>query len=274
MKLFYVMGGGWGHLYRVRTFINQFSITGIKVLTNNPLAGKLFLQEEIIHVQGESRDEVITRVQNLVASLDFEELYIDTFPAGLFGELNGLVRSKVTYLARRLKWNNYSPLVNHGYVQFQETFCFEELEIEHENFLSEVSSSTVTLRLQYPDPNPDRIPRNLIPTGRPIWLVVHSFDKDEVYSLLNYAKDIARMENLLPTFIVLSDLPIEDNEAVGYTWLPASDWFPLAEKIFTGGGFNVMQQVMPFKHKVVSIPFPRKFDDQGWRIRHHLSQPG
>ncbi len=266
MKLFYAMGGGWGHLYRVRTFISQFGITDFKILSNNPLAVKLFSTEEILHVPGETRNEVAEKVQSLIRLFVIDEFYIDTFPIGLFGELTHVEDIRIIYLARRLRWVNYRVLLNGANVRFDHTYWFEPLEKEHEEFISEFSTLTDYVELHYPPPDPERIPLTQIPTGKPIWLIVHSFEKGEVDLLLHYARDIARIENKHPAFIVLSDQPVTDNDVMCYTWLPASDWFPLADRIFTGGGFNVMKQVAPFWQKVTAIPFPRRYDDQAWRI--------
>jgi len=40
-----------------------------------------------------------------------------------------------------------------------------------------------------------------------------------------------------------------------------------AEKIFSGCGFNVMQQTHFYAHKHEFIPFERRFDDQFWRTK-------
>jgi len=272
MKLFYVMGGGWGHLYRVRTFINQFSITDFRILSNNPLVMKLFSPEEIVYVQGETLNEVASQVQLLIKSLLFDELYIDTFPKGLFGELNNIANTKIIYVARRLRWINYRELMDGADVRFDQTYCVEPLEKEHEEFIIAYSVNTSFVELSYPSPNPECIPLKLIPIGKPIWLVVHSGEKAEVDSLLHYAMDIARIENKSPSFVVLSDQLIAEEDVICYTWLPASDWFPLADRIFTGGGFNVIKQITPFRQKVTAIPFPRKYDDQAWRIASMLTR--
>ncbi|HAA15445.1 MAG TPA: hypothetical protein DCE41_28590, partial [Cytophagales bacterium] len=48
------------------------------------------------------------------------------------------------------------------------------------------------------------------------------------------------------------------------------DWFPHVDRIFCGGGFNTLQQVLPYREKVKALPFPRRFDDQAERIRRLL----
>lgn len=266
MKLFYVMGGGIGHLYRVRGFIDQFELSEFKIVTNNPLAFKLFKQEEILFCTGKDEEELVVQLQSLFHTTDFDELYVDTFPAGLFGELTNSTGVKLNYLARRLKWDAYLPLLGDNKIQFEKTFCFEELETEHASFISSNSDEIVMVELHYPEPNPSQIPIKLIPTGKPIWLVVHSFIIDEVETLLKYAQDCARIEKISPSFVVLTDQRLTDTSASCYTYFPAIDWYPLADRIFTGGGFNAIRQGIPFAEKITAIPFPRKYDDQAWRI--------
>lgn len=266
MKLFYAMGGGVGHLSRVRHFINQFHISPYKVLTNNPLAVKLFRPENLLYAEGKTKTQVAQHVLTLINSTDYDELYVDTFPVGLFGELNSIKANKKThYLARRLKWNAYKKLVKNIPV-FNTVFCFEEPEPAQETFLQETGKNILPISLHYPAPNPASIPVHLIPEGRPLWLVVHAFVGEEVEALVHYAMEIAARENHKPVFVVLTDQQIDIENVFCYAYFPAYDWFPLADRIFTGGGFNSLQQAAPYRHKTTAMPFPRKYDDQFWRV--------
>jgi hypothetical protein len=44
------------------------------------------------------------------------------------------------------------------------------------------------------------IPKELMPAHRPVWLIVHAFHKEETETLLQYAKDVARLEKINPLF--------------------------------------------------------------------------
>ena len=271
MKLFYAMGGGLGHLYRVRTFIDQVHLTSFKVLTNNPLAEKLFSSDEIVSVRHETPHGLIQQIQSALDTIPFTEFYVDAFPAGLFGELNTR-NLRTVYLARRLNWNNYKSLVKPGQLRFDETMIFEELEEAHMQFVGEVSESISFIDLRYPIADTSRIlSKEVIPMEKPIWLIVHSFILEEVESLVRYAKEVARLEKQDPVFIVLSDQQIVEENVFCYAWFPAQDWFPLAARIFTGGGFNVLKQATPYSEKITAIPFPRRYDDQAWRIKNFKS---
>ncbi|MDH4058383.1 MAG: hypothetical protein OEU76_06440, partial [Cyclobacteriaceae bacterium] len=99
-----------------------------------------------------------------------------------------------------------------------------------------------------------------------IWLIVHAFIKNEVEALIAYAKEIALLENEKPFLVVITDQPVHGADFLSYSYFPASDWFPIADRIFTGGGFNVLKQGTAYSEKITAIPFPRKYDDQKWRV--------
>lgn len=266
MKLFYVMGGGSGHLTRVSTFIHQFNIREFRILTNNPLAEKLFQPNQIIAITGQDQRQIIQQVQLKLNELKFEALYVDAFPVGLYGELYDFSHQEVIYLARRLRWHEYSKLVNQPTIQFHQTYCFEELEEDHKRFIEQTSKAVTPITLRYPTPDETKIPASQIPQGKPIWLIVHSFIQEEVEALVAYAKEMAKIEDKNPAFVVLTDQSICDPEVSCYNFYPASHWFPIAQRIFAGGGFNTVNQAIMFKEKLKFIPFPRKYDDQAWRI--------
>jgi hypothetical protein len=110
MKLFYTMGGGFGHLYRVSIFINQFKIKDFKILTTNQLAYTLFDSKNILFLAPETYPfEIEQFLQVEFPTLLVSDLYIDTFPFGLLGELSveKIEYVKVHYIARRLIWEKY-----------------------------------------------------------------------------------------------------------------------------------------------------------------------
>jgi hypothetical protein len=268
MNLFYAMGGGMGHVYRTWIFIQHFKITEYKVISANPLVRKLFTEDHIIFLDADRYEESWNAfVNNNLPSLHTSALYIDTFPAGITGELSTLVVDfPVYYIARRMRWKNYVELTSSLTLSFSKVFQLEPLESDHEGFIRNRSSEIASLRLEYPVGSVANIPKELIPTHRPVWLIVHAFHKEETETLLQYAKDVARLEKIKPCFVVLSDQDIEISEGMWVQYFPAADWFPLADKIFMAAGFNSVQQATPYLDKVNFFPFPRKYDDQAWRM--------
>lgn len=268
MNLFYAMGGGMGHVYRTSIFIQHVKITEYKVISANPLVRKLFTEDHIIFLDADRYEESWNAfVHTTLPTLPASALYVDTFPAGITGELSTLVVNfPVYYIARRMRWKNYADLTSGLTLSFSKVFQLEPLESDHEVFIQDRSSEIVSLRLRYPAGSVANIPKELIPTHRPVWLIVHAFDRAEIETLFQYAKDVARLEKTNPCFVVLSDQGIAVSEGICIPYFPAADWFPLADKIFIAAGFNSVQQATPYFDKVTFFPFPRKYDDQAWRV--------
>lgn len=270
MIFFYAVGGGLGHLNRVSVFIRQFKIESFKVITGHPQSDLFFHKKDVISVPSalaEDRKGLADFLAAEISTHNVSAFYIDTFPAGLLGELPLLnnISFPVFYLARRLRWKQYAGLVHLLPYRFFKTFLLETLEPLHLQFIAENTDEAVTLRLNYPEPEPSRIQLSLVPPDKPLWLIVHSSDKEEVQLLHDHAVEIAAIEGVNPFLVVLSDQKIEVGNGICMKYFPATDWFVSAERIFTAAGFNIIQQIRQFRHKHICIPFPRRFDDQSWR---------
>lgn len=268
MNLFYAMGGGMGHVYRTWVFIQHFQISEYKVISANPLVRKLFTDDKIILLNSDRYEESWNVfAHTTLLTLNPSALYVDTFPAGINGELSTLeVNFPVYYLARRIRWKNYEELTSGFTLSFSKVYQLEPLESIHEDFIRNHSSEIERLCLHYPVGSIKNIPKELIPPHRPLWLIVHAFHKEETETLLQYAKDVARLEKINPYFVVISDQTLAVSEGMCIQYFPAVDWFPLADKIFMGAGFNSAQQALPYLNNVIFFSFPRKYDDQAWRL--------
>lgn len=265
MKLFYVIGGGWGHLQRVRLFIQYANLAAFRILTNNPVALQLFDSSVVILLKEEQPELLCHAVQKQISDTGYDELFIDTFPAGMFGELNQCTIPKQNYLARRLRWDQYK--VHCGEPKsFFTTYTFEELEAQHLAYIRASSRHIMGVNLQHPTPGTLKLPKEISP-DRAVWLIVHAFIQEETEMLLQYAKDTAQREKRKPVFVVITDQLLNSSDDVlVYAHTPAADWFPLAERIFAGGGFNTVNELKPFASRTMLIPFPRRYDDQAWRV--------
>jgi len=268
MKLFYAMGGGMGHVYRTWVFIRHFQITEYKIISSNPSVKKFFAEDQIIFLDPEHFEDSWEKfVQVSLPILNVSAFYVDSFPAGIIGELCQLsLNAPVYYIARRMRWKKYEELTSGFNLSFSKVYQLEPLEPEHEDFIRQHSLEIAPLRLHYPVGSVANIPPELIPSHRPIWLIVHAFHKEETETLLQYARDVARLENINPCFVVLSDQTIDVFGGMCVQYFPAADWFSLADKIFMAAGFNSVQQATPHLDKVAFFPFPRKYDDQAWRV--------
>jgi hypothetical protein len=268
VNLFYVMGGGMGHLFRIAVFIKQFAIEDYVILSANALAFKLFPESKITFISPENYEEAWKSfVNEKLPTLHVEKLFIDSFPFGLAAEFScwPTVNYPVYYLARRLKWHNYKSTLEQIKFDFETVYQLEELEDEHLNFLSSKTKNIEQLTLNYPQPEEINLSAFKIPSDKVLWLIVHAFNTDELEMLVQYAKEAAYQEQCNPYFVVISDQEIKISNGVCMRYFPAADWFPLAARIFCGAGFNTVQQVKPFLSKTTLIPFPRKYDDQAWR---------
>lgn len=274
MKLFYVMGGGMGHLYRVSTFIQQCEIDEYRILTANALVYKLFSADKVLFISADNYKTVWSHfITETLPLLPVTQLYIDTFPNGIDGELRDWpqINYPVFYFARRLRWEIYQPAMQDFRFNFFYVYQLEELEDGHQQFITSKASTIEKLTIDYPPAQIDNIISNPLYNHKPRWLIVHAFNKEELESLVQYAQEVARQENLQPFFLVLSDQAIEVTNGTCINYFPAIDWFPAADRIFAGGGFNTVQQVQPFLTKTTLLPFPRKYDDQAWRIEAYIN---
>jgi hypothetical protein len=264
------MGGGMGHLFRTSVFIKQFAIEDYAIISSNPLVYTFFAETKVIFVAPDDYDQSWKSfIDEKLPRLSIHELYIDSFPHGLLGEFAvwPKVDYPVYYLARRLKWENYKHHVQKMRLGFEVVYQLEELEDEHLDFVRNISRKIDLLTLAYPLQESVNPAAFNVPLDKPLWLVVHSFNQDELESLLQYAVAAAHQEKCEAYFLVISDKYIEVSNGVCIRYFPAVDWFPLATRIFTGAGFNTMQQIKPFLSKATLIPFPRQYDDQTWRAR-------
>lgn len=223
MIAYYAMGGGLGHLTRARAFLHTLALEAT-IVSRSPFAADRRVVGDV-PVVADARGDLI----------------LDTFPAGLFGEIEGGV---VDYVARYVRWDRYAlpnnpPRIRRAYV-------LEPLHPEQESYVRERAAEVVPLELCDPPPvaAPPPMPERYV-------LVVHS-NPEEREELLDYARDVCREEGVADPIIAPDVYPA--------TLVAAN-----ATRIFTGGGFNAMRQFgRDPRHR--PLPFERKFDDQYARV--------
>ncbi|MEM6526572.1 MAG: hypothetical protein AAF693_22460 [Bacteroidota bacterium] len=271
MIAFYAMGGGLGHLSRIRAFIHTYIVKGsYKVITANPAVFRFFTNEQVLFIESDketTRAELAQKIHSATRDLKFKNLYVDAFPGGILGELSdALIPSeRKHYLARRLIWKNYQPMLD-GEITLDTIYHFEPLETDHQVFIQNRSQRIIEASLNFSFLNSEK-PPSPKKLSQPLWLIVHSTHPEELKLLVDHAQDIAKLEQVHPHFVILSDvsIPLPDSIELLMNENPM-DWYPLAERIFTGGGFNTWYQLQAWRTKHTALPFKRKYDDQFWRV--------
>jgi len=291
MMLYYALGGGLGHLTRARAVLHTLGIAAeqVTILTASRFAddarviGPLNIIQVPPHLAHDPR-AYRRWLRELLGTLAPEEIYLDSFPAGIRGEWDeSLVRGiSVHYLARLLKWENYASLLPATPPPLTSTFVLEPLHPKHLAFLSQHPGAQL-LPLQLHDP-PTVLGRRELAVideltresrHRPIWLIVHSGSAAELTELLAYADEMRRLENSAARLVLLARTPPPQSMPTGvccYDLYPASSVFHLAHRVVSACGFNVMRQMAAHRKRHRFMPLPRRFDDQFQRAaQHHLT---
>lgn len=286
MILYYALGGGYGHITRAISVIHTLGIKEeVLLLTSleNSLDDTPFkiLPPNIIPIDCPQYDysqklKLNAFIRGIIDHHDVSQAYIDTFPMGIFGELTQLHKQvPLTHIARVLKWQNYQKYTKNNTNRFQISYMVETLYNEHQSWLSNHSEHVFPLPLENPSYNTRKIASAINQaTGRELrnsWLVVHSGPQQEIDELLYFVKEVQEIENCKPPVLLISPGEYEttsnrmDLDLSHCSLYPAYPLFPLAKRIFTGCGYNIMSELSIFSKKHHFIPFDRLFDDQHFR---------
>ncbi len=227
MISYYAKGGGLGHLTRARAFLHTLALERDAVIvTDSPFA---------------SDPRVVGEIP--VTTVPKGDLILDTFPAGLFGEIEGGV---VDYVARNVRWDRYTLPPNPPHIG--RAYILEPLHPDQDRYVR-AHADVVVEDFELRDP-PCSVPDVVQLPARYV-LVVHS-QATEREELLAYARDVCRQEGITDPIVAPDVYPAT---------LVASN----ATRIFTGGGFNAMRQ-FGFDPRHRPLPFDRRFDDQYARV--------
>ena len=264
MILYYAMGGGMGHLVRASAFLHTFDLKPYKILTASANATRIFDRKDLITVDPEMQDSpenFLGFIQENLLKHNIERIILDCFASGILGEIchpGDVFNIPLDYVSRRIRWDRYKEKVS-GNLKFGKSFILEEPEPEHLTFIHDKSDEVWEGSLKYPEYG---MPEKILQAweSRSAWLIVHSGPEEEVRILINHALDIAEAENIRPELLLIS--PIQIPGITSLDFYPASSLFPLAGRIFSGCGFNIMQQTSEYRDKHIFIPFERKYDDQ------------
>jgi predicted glycosyltransferase len=233
--LYYALGGGLGHLTRARKVVDALGLDDVVLLTASRFArdprvtGGLPVFP-IPRRLGHDREAFRAWLQPVLREAD--ELIVDSFPAGILGELSGMALPPARHVARRLRWNAYEQRLDGPLPDYDAIYALEP--IAHD------LGPLEPLELA-------REPPGEALAGEPHWLVVHSGPPHETDELIRRAAGAPRL-------VVVSPL----HEDI----YPVAPHLGHAERIITGGGFNAVHEAMPWRERHTIVPFPRALDDQ------------
>lgn len=273
MIFYYALGGGLGHLTRARAVVHTLGLTEpIVLLTASPFAQdrRICGDAELIRIPPALASDISdcrAWLQARLESLSPTAIYLDAFPAGIRGEWCGMVfppHVPVYHLARLLQWQTYRSYIGDNPPFLTRTFLLEPLDTAHLAYLQQHSHKLVPLELFDPPIDTTVSLPELRDLARPLWIIVHAGNDDEMAELLTFAEIKAACATAQPRILLISPyrpswLPAHILHSSHY---PAVTLFGMADRIISACGFNIMRQAAPYREKHWCVPFPRRFDDQ------------
>jgi hypothetical protein len=246
--LYYALGGGLGHLTRARAFLYSIGCQcEAVILTASEFAGDR---------------RVVGNIPVLQAPLtrpEFDRIILDTFPAGLFGELQSV---QCDYVARYLRWDKYKASLPENPPRFDCTYILEPLDSEHERWIMERSREVIRDLVLI---DPPAAVAQTFPSAPSYVLIVHSGPAEEIEELIAYAREVCSAEEVHDPMVLAAPSTVHVADVLCVDVYPATLLAPRATRIFTGGGYNAMRQFGgDLRHR--PLPFPRRFDDQYQRV--------
>lgn len=271
--VYYALGGGLGPLARARAVLYTLGYTGqVRLISASVHArdARVVGDWEVVLVPPslEHDPRAFARwIDATLAAAGAECLCVDTFPAGILGELCGLTATGIElwHIARRLRWARYATQLAGAAPSFERTYLLEPLEDTHEAYLGTHSRSVERLCLRDPPCESALLPL----TAAAHWLVVHSGPTAEVEEPVAYATELRRREDASVELWVLTPQSLARLPAHTYVHdvYPAQRHFAAADRIFSAAGFNIMRQCAPYRAKHTVLPMPRRYDDQFERVQ-------
>ncbi len=284
MIAYYAMGGGLGHLTRARAVQHTLQFNDpVLLLTASPFATPPWIPShwQIASVPpgpAENPTDYCEWLQNVLRQQKPTALFIDTFPMGMVGEFAQIELAEEIpwyHVARHLNWNRYTSMLSNSTstLSFTKTYYLEPLESDHQVYLQRVSKQWIPLELTDPVYSlPTSLQEQLMQHQQDrcnlLWLIVHSGEQEEVETLIDYTQGMIRLEAVNPRVWLCTPKPCWDLPEA-FEWIevyPATSLFPWVDRVISGGGFNVMRQMEPFREKHRVLPFERYYDDQFWRV--------
>ncbi len=258
MILYFAPGSGAGHLNRALAICLELRKAGVRseIVTNSPFAqgiahaARFPILRIADHYWAKGAREYLEHVKPVLA-------VADAFPAGLRGEWIEPVPVPLVYVARRLRLDSYIDPAQ--WPRFELTVEAEPLGPAHRTAVQgplvalrgPVRMAPGTIRTPVPPALEDLL------AGGDATLVVHSGPQPEIQTLIR-AADSGRV-------VLLS--PWDTAGVPRFDYYPAGNVLARARRVVTGGGYNVMADMLFLRDRHVAIPFERRYDDQAARVK-------
>lgn len=261
MIVAYCLGGGLGHITRVRAAAHTlgYAADELVIATVSPWAGDVRVTgpAHVVTLADPRSDPdpvaLRGRLAALCADAEVTDLLIDAFPCGLVGELGGFDAPghvRVTYLARLLRWDRYGRVAHVGRPpRIDRTLDVEQLTDAHARWCRVHGGAAGDIALVDPPAVP---PPTVDDVDGDTCLVVHSGPTSETEVLVRMAREAGARR-----IAVVGPGGLDE--------YPAWPLFPRAARIVTAAGFNSVRQATPWRHKHLAVAFERRFDDQNLR---------
>tara|TARA_B100000683_G_scaffold100241_1_gene99086 strand:- start:144 stop:833 length:690 start_codon:yes stop_codon:yes gene_type:complete len=226
----------------------------------------IFFQSTRVAFIDYKKGDVVNFIKILQSKIDDllpKTFVTDCFPLGVTGELNDVVFGEEViheHICRRLYFKPYLNKIRVN-LKWESVYACEALDRFQLDFFKIHSKEIENINLSSP------AHLSSIQEVDGSWLIVHSGPKEEVLKLIDFAKKQAVKIDKKPLFKVVTFADIDGA-------ISTNDLIPLfikAERIFIGGGFNLIHETESFRSKTIALPFKRKYDNQVLRIKRAYS---
>jgi hypothetical protein len=277
--LIYAPGGGLGHFTRALSLSITLRLSNVTLLVSSIPEPVDFHYNTDIHQIPQSvqsdKSEFRDWFTNAILTCKPDVFIIDTFPAGIIGELNEVDLSTLytVLLGRNLKIDAYRRTADQIRNRINQICLVERVFDHYLQYLKNLCSDISDLNINDPFERCEKDPvfvSSIKQCSGAKWLLVHSGTQDECEKLYEYAQKIARLHSVNPFFFLCGDFnrSLENPMQIVFNMYPVCQYYSLFDRVITGAGYNSVRQVKKYAHAYNFYPFERLYDDQYARIRH------
>ena len=274
--MFYALGGGLGHVTRIRALIHTLDLAGPMVTLSSSSLAAAPPFAPTPHVllppaASRQRPQALQRwVQACIRQFQPRDFWVDAFPAGILGELDAipeLAGVNCSHIARLLHWPRYQARLPARPLHYRRAYVCETLTAPHLAYLQNRSETLAPLNLTDPPPPPAALRNPLAAThgaDSERWLIVHAGPAQETQALIRHAERLKQraqsaVQLLLVTPRHSDSLPTSIPSIAAY---PLEPLLPHADRLISACGFNMMRQAQACAIPHDFLAFPRALDNQ------------